>query len=253
MAREIKITILSTFANDKLVSENGVIVGKQNGGPAFYIEQALKDEGVFFTLKTGLKMEVKILITKDGEFGKVPKRPTQKGVRFSQIKTPFLLISSVLNEFNLANLPTFKGKIFFDVQGYVRNGNDFGRKKLWKPSKEILANIFCLKGTKEELQNIPKQYIEAQKQKILLITKGKLGCEIFAFAKRYIVKPSKVIASKNTIGAGDTFFAYFVSCFAKTANVLDSAKYAVKRTSAFLSAQNNHHHNQLFLEEIGCG
>ena len=247
------ITILSTFADDQLVSENGSVIGKQDGGPAFYLNRTLKNERAFFAMKTGPKMEVQILVTKDGEFGKVPQKPMQKGIRFSQIKTPLLLISSVLNEFDLANLSTFKGKTFLDVQGYVRNGNDFGKKKIWKPSKVVFANIFCLKGTKEELQNIPKKYVETQKQKVLLITKGKLGCEIFAFGKRYNIKPSKVVASKNTIGAGDTFFAYFVSRFAKTAKVLDSAKYAIKKTSLFLSAQNNHHHDQLFLEEIGCG
>lgn len=253
MVQENKITILSTFANDQLVSENGTTIGKQKGGPAFYLNQALKSEEMFFAMKTGPKMKVQILITKNGEFGKVPKRPTQKRIRFSQIKTPILLISSVLDEFDLTNLSTFRGKVFLDVQGYVRNGNNFGKKKIWKPSKVVFANIFCLKGTKEELQNIPKQYVETQKQKVLLITKGKLGCEIFAFGKRYNIKPSKIVASKNTIGAGDTFFAYFVSRFAKTAKVLDSAKYAIEKTSLFLSAQNNHHHNQLFLEEIGCG
>ncbi|MFH0712726.1 MAG: PfkB family carbohydrate kinase [Candidatus Jorgensenbacteria bacterium] len=253
MAQKNKITIISTFATDQLVSENGFIIDKQNGGPAFYLNRALKNEGVSFAMKTGPKMKVQILITRKGEFGRVLKRPTQKGVRFSQIKTPLLLISSVLDEFDLMNLSTFKGRVFLDVQGYVRNGDDFGKKKFWKPNKEVFANIFCLKGTKEELQNMPKQYVEAQKQKLLLITDGKLGCEIFAFGKRHTIKPSKIITSKNTIGAGDTFFAYFVLRYAKTAKVLDSAKYAVKKTSAFLSAQNKHHHNQLFLEEIGCG
>ena len=251
MEQENKITILSTFANDKLVNASGALLGRQKGGPAFYLKRAFEKENV--SLKTGPKMEVQILMTKNREFGKVPKIPKQKVIRFSQIKTSFLLISSVLNELDLAKHPNYRGKVFFDIQGYVRNGNDFGKKKLWKPNEKIFANIFCLKGTKEEVQNIPRQYVEAQKQKVLLITKGKLGCEIFAFGKRYNIKPSKVVASKNTIGAGDTFFAYFVSRFAKTAKILDSAKYAVKKTSLFLSKQNNHHHNQLFLEEIGCG
>lgn len=240
MTKKNKITIFSTFANDQLVSENGSVIGKQNGGPAFYLNRALKSEGAFFVMKTGPKMKVQILITRKGEFGRVSKRPAQKEIQFSQIKTPILLISSVLDEFDLINLSTFKGRIFLDVQGYVRDGNDFGKKKFWKPSGEAFANIFCLKGTEEELQNMPKPYIEAQKQKILLITKGKLGCEVFAFGKRYRIKPSKVVANKNTIGAGDTFFAYFVSRFTKTAKVIDSVKYAMIKTVAFLSAQNNH-------------
>lgn len=253
MARENKITILSTFANDKLIGEDGSVIGKQSGGPAFYLKQALENEGVSFDLKTGSKMEVEILMTRNGEFGKVPKSPAPKKIQFAKIKTPFLLISSVLNEFDLANLSAFNGKVFLDIQGYVRNGNDFGKKKLWSLNREVFENIFCLKGTMEELQNLPAQYVQAQKQKVLLITKGKRGCEIFVFGKRYILKPTKVVITENTIGAGDTFFACFVSRFVKTENVFDSVRYAVKRTSAFLSAQNVHHHNHLFREEIGCG
>ncbi len=198
-------------------------------------------------------MEVQILITKKGEFGRIPRRPTPRRISFSKIRTPFLIISSLLDELDLTNLSSFKGKVFLDIQGYVRNGNDFGKKKIWKPNKKVFANLFCLKGTKEELQNLPSQYLQKQKQRLLLITNGKRGCEVFAFGKRLVIKPSKVLKSKNTIGAGDTFFAYFVSRFAKKENVFDSARYAVNKTSSFLSAQNSHHHNLLFREEIGCG
>lgn len=234
MALENKITIFSTFANDKLISESGALISEQKGGPAFYLKQALENERALFVLKTGAKMEVQILMTRKGEFGKVCEKLAPKLIHFSRIKTPFLLISSVLNEFDLTNLSTFKGKVFLDIQGYVRNGDDFGKKKPWNPSKEIMSNIFCLKGTKEELQNIPTRYIKEQKQKLLLITNGKHASEVFAFGKRYIVRPWKVVISKNTIGAGDTFFACFVSRFAKTAKALDSVRYATKRTSAFL-------------------
>jgi len=253
MAQRNNITILSTFAKDKLFSEGGVLIRKQEGGPALFLKQALKNDGQDFVLQTGPKMEVEILVTEKGEFGKISRKLKSKRVSFSKIKTSFLIISSLLDEYDLAKLPTFKGKVFLDIQGYVRNGKDFGKKKIWKPDKEIFANIFCLKGTKEEMQNLPTQYIQQQKQKLLLITNGKHGCEVFAFGKRFVIKPSKVVKSKDTIGAGDTFFAYFISRFAKTENTLGSARYAINKTSQFLSAQNDHRHNQLFREEIGCG
>lgn len=253
MAQESKITILSTFASDKLVSENGVTIIEQEGGPAFYLKKVFEKEGTLFVLRAGSKINVQILVTRDGEFGKVLKNPTPKNIRFSQIKTPFLLISSVLDEFDLAQLPLFNGKVFFDVQGYTRDGTDFGKKKLWTASKAVFENILCLKGTKEELRYIPRQYLDAQKQKILIVTKGKSGCEVFVLGKRWVIRPPKVISSKNAIGAGDTFFAYFISYFIKTSKVLDSVKYAVKKTVVFLAAKNIHHHNQLFLEEIDCG
>lgn len=238
-----KITILSTFAEDKLVNERGSIIRRQKGGPAFYLTRALKSEKHPFTLKSGPVMKVEILITKKGEFGRIPNKLKPKSIRFSAIRTPLLVVSTIMDEFDLKNFPDFKGMIFLDVQGYVRDGNNFGKKKIWKPSKEVMANIFCLKGTKEELKNIPPQFIEAQKRKVLLVTNGKLGCGVFAFGKWYLIKPEKIIRARNTIGAGDTFFAYFVSKFVKTGEILGSVKYATESTSNFLSLQNMHHHN----------
>jgi hypothetical protein len=234
MTQKNEITIFSTFTKDKILSESEALIKEQEGGPAFYIKQAFEDEKINFVLKTSPKMNVQILITKNGEFGKVSKILKPKTIHFSQIKTPFLIISSVLNEFNLLELSNYQGRVFLDIQGYVRDGNSFGKKKLWKPKEGTFNNIFCLKGTREEWQNIPAQYFEIQKQKILIITDGKEGCEVFAFGKRYLVRPPKILALKNTIGAGDTFFAYFVSCLIKTESPLYSAKYATKKTSTFL-------------------
>ena len=148
-----------------------------------------------------------------------------------------MLISSVLDEFNLDNLQNYQGKVFLDIQGYGRDRNDFGQKKLWEPNDNIFANIFCLKGTKEELKNIPSKYIQKQKKKILIITNGEYGSEIFSFGKHYLIKPLSIIVCKNTIGAGDTFMANFVIRFLRTTNVLDSAKYATSKTSIFLKSK----------------
>lgn len=251
MAQKSNITVFSTFAVDRLVGESGILLGQQNGGPAFYLQQAFDKAKASFILRTGMKMDVQILLTTKGEFGKIPQKPLQSQVKFSGVSTPYAAVSTILNEFDLAGLPTYNGKVFLDIQGYVRNGNDFGRKKSWKPSREIFENIFCLKGTREEFRYLPVQYIQAQKQKILIITKGARGCEVFAFGKGYIVRPPKIISQKNTIGAGDTFFAYFISRFIKTTNALDGASYAVKRTSMFLATRNPLRHNNLFREEFG--
>lgn len=245
MIQENNITILSTFASDKLINKQGVVFAKQKGGPAFYLKSVFEREKILFILKTGSRINVDILITKNGEFGKIKKKPLIKNIQFSKIKTPYLLISSIANEFNLKGLSDFYGLLFFDAQGYTRNGDNFGQKFFWKANQTVFDKIFCLKGTKEELSNIPKNYFEAQKQKILLVTKGAGGCEVFAFGERFIVKPKKVIKTDNTIGAGDTFFAFFVSQFIKTGLVRDSVKYAIVMTSLFLSKQKNHHQSLL--------
>jgi len=183
------------------------------------------------------------LIKNDNEFGKVSTRPEPKLIDFSSVETTYIMISTILDDFKLMNLADYSGKVLIDVQGYTRDGNDFGKKKLWQPDPDIFANIFCLKGTEQELENVSKEYIKKQKQKILLITKGVRGCEAFVFGERYMIKPEQVVQTENTIGAGDTFFAYFVVQFIKTEDARASLKYATRKTSEFLLEQNNHHHN----------
>lgn len=246
MAYKSKITALSTFTNDVLI-KNGKIIGTQKGGPAFYIQQALMREQVLFSLITATLMTVEILLTKKGEFGRVLNNPVPKKVNFSKIRVPYLIISSVLNEFDLSELPKYQGKVFLDIQGYVRNGNDFGKKSLWRPQQEIFNKIFCLKGTQEELAYLPARYIQTQKQKILLITKGVRGCEAFIFGKRFLIKPTKKITAQNTIGAGDSFLAYFVANLIIIKNVFTGVKYATKKTAEFLITSKQHHWHNLLL------
>jgi hypothetical protein len=240
MKNNKKITIFSTFAIDKLIDKNRRIIREQKGGPAFYIASALKRENINFNLIKASLVRVEILIKDGEEFGRIRQKNKPKKINFSAINTPLILISTILNDFDLKGASTFKGNIFLDVQGYVRNGIEFGKKKQWKPSKEIASSIFCLKGTEEELSFIPFSLWKEQKQKILLITKGKLGCEIWNKGKKETIKPKKIIKNiENVIGAGDSFFAYFISKFLRTENPFLSAKCAADKTSEFL-AFNRH-------------
>lgn len=240
MGLKNKITILSTFASDKIIDEQGHLSGMQEGGPGFYFKKAFVKEKINFRLLTGQKLKVEILITRKGELGKIKERPLIKKVVFKKIKTPFLLISSVLDEFNLEQLHAFKGLVFLDIQGYVRSKGSFGQKKNWRPNEMIFSNIFCLKATREELKYIPSKYIKEQKQKILLVTKGRFGCDVFYFGKKFAIKPEKIIKINNAVGAGDTFFAYFISKYIKTYNVIASVKYATARVSIFLEKNISH-------------
>lgn len=235
-----QLTILSTYAQDTLINERGLTTQTQLGGPALYLQKVFSDEGISFDAPKFLDMDVQILIKPAGEYGKVVNQPKPQYVRFDAVTTPYLVVSSILNEFELANLGTYDGKVFFDVQGYVRDGKNFGGKQLWRPSIDFTKPIFCLKGTQEELSYIPTEIIQAQKQKILIETRGAKGCKLFAFGQEYQLLPTKVITTKNTIGAGDTFFAYFIANFIKGIEPVDCAIQAMESTSSFL------HHSQSF-------
>lgn len=209
---------------------------KEKGGPALFIEQVFKKEGVDFNANTSAG-KVDILITSKGEFGKITQKPKNTEIDFLKMKKSHVVISSLLDDFSFKNIEKFEEKIFLDIQGYVRNGDQFGKKKNWNIKHDIGKSIFCMKGTAEEIKFIPNAIINNQKKKILLITKGKEGCEIFAFGKRYVLKPDRIIKSDNTVGAGDTFFAYFISAFIKSEDVVGSVQYAIKKTSGFLETK----------------
>ncbi len=233
------MTILSTFAADTLKDKNGYIISRTIGGPAFYLSKALEADKVPYELRTGRKMNVEILVKKNGEFGRIPLKPISKKVKFADINTPLLIISTILDEFKLADLSLFKGKVFLDVQGYVRDGKRFGHKKFWKADNSVMRAIFCLKGTEEELTYIPAAYLEQQKKKVLIITKGNKGSIIFDSGKRYTVKPSIIIKTRDTIGAGDTFFAYVISKFIKDqGSIVDAVRYGTRKTEEFLQAKH---------------
>jgi len=235
MKKQKEITIFSTFAKDKIIDRKTGVINIKRGGPAFYLSNVFNKEKVPFTIISTSRAEIEILITSSGEVGKVKKKPKIQKINFSRIKTPFIVISTILNDFIFDNVASYKGKIFLDIQGYVRDGRRLGGKKIFSPSREITSSIFCLKGTKKELRYIPKTWFEQQKRKILIITKGELGCEVFVLGRKFKMKVKKKISTLNNIGAGDVFFAYTIGKFLKTNKFLESIKYAIEKTSKFLS------------------
>ncbi|MDP3975827.1 MAG: PfkB family carbohydrate kinase [bacterium] len=229
------ITLFSTLAKDTLVDNDGNTIKEQVGGPAFYLLKIFRKEKISTITKLAGPVGVQILVNEYGEFGKIPKIPKKIKIDFKKVNTPFSVISTLLDEFNLQSLDKYKGKIFLDIQGYVRDGLNFGKKQSWRPPPEIMNNIFCLKGTEEELSYLPEKFLRIQKQKILLITRGGKGCKVFTNEKFFTVKPDQIIETSDTIGTGDTFFAYFIAQFLKTGDVVASGQWATEQTARFLT------------------
>jgi len=232
------ITILSTFAQDKIINKDAGTERIVRGGPAFYISKVFEEEKLPFNLITASDAEVEILVEKGDEIGKLTKKPIVKKVDFIKIKVPFLLISTLLDDFDLSGAPSFKGKVFLDIQGYVRDGERFGGKKLFNPTVKVQSSIFCLKGTEEELNYIPRNWLASQKKKILVVTRGKGGGTAFIYGEKSDFDVKQKILSGDTIGAGDTHFAYVASRFIKKNDFLESIEYANSKTSDFLLSKS---------------
>lgn len=224
------IKIYSTFSEDIILDKDCTLIKK--GGPAFFIEQIFKKYKIKHKLHIGDVIKVQINITNKGEYGKIISS-IKENKKIQSIKNnDIIVISTIGREWILDDkiIPN-QAKIFLDIQGYVRikeKFNKFFKNNFWN-------KIYCVKGTEREINKLPKNIIKNQKKKCLIITKGDKGSVIYFNNKRYLFHSDR-IKVKNTIGAGDTFFAAFVAHFAKTNDVVKSAKFAMKEVKKFLNS-----------------
>lgn len=239
--RKNKITLISSFAADRLFDQNNNLIREQKGGPAFFVSNVFRKMKTPYSIIPSPKMLVEILLKDGDEFGKIEFRPALK-IDYANIDTPYIFISPILNEFSLKNVDQYKGKIFLDAQGFTREAGELGKKKKWESTNLVENSIFCLKAADYELPYLKKRFLKKQKERILLLTQGAKGCTVYAFGKSFFVKPKRIIKSPDTLGAGDTFFAYFISQYIITKDTYKSASYAVDKTSNFLASKI--HHNQ---------
>lgn len=228
------ITIFSTHAQDILVDESGKILSRQEGGPILFLEQALNNLKVPFYARSGEKVTVNILINKKGEFGTIPTNPIIVKAKEDKFSS-WVIISTLLNEWDISNLvKNPQLKLFVDLQGYVRNGKNLGRKHLWEELVFFHNSIYCIKGTKEEICYIPPKILESQKSRMLLVTKGPNDLDLYYKNHHYSIPVKSIRKPKDTIGAGDSFFGYYVGHLFLGKGPKEAAVEAVKATTNFL-------------------
>lgn len=229
---KMPITVVSTYTTDVLLNERGEQLEVDEVGPARFIRNALENEDLQFDLIAGSPMTVEILVTSKGEFGKVPNRPTKR--RIPAFTSDWVIISTVLDEWDVASITRWPARLFVDLQGYVRNGNDFGCKQQWDEVGLFADNVFCLKGTREEFEYIPKKIVEQQKQRMMVITDGSKGIELFYKGRLVRIPVHRLIGLKDTIGAGDTFMASLAAAMYKGLEPIEAVEYSSKMTARFL-------------------
>lgn len=215
----MKVAVISTFAVDKLVDEN---IEVRSGGPALFIISMLNKFGIPYTLFTTNAI-VRINMRNGVEKGRVDYVGS---ISATVDDTDIVLISTLLDEFKLKAVGKF---CCVDLQGYVRDGSDFGKKKCFD-SKE-LETFDVVKVTKRELTYISKS--RTKKIKLLLVTNGAKGFEVITRDKKYRFNVDEV-KSINTVGAGDTFFTAFCIKYYQTRDIIQSAEFAKEITTNFL-------------------
>ena len=230
MGRKTPVTVVSTRSIDVLIDPQKGIIQSQDGGPAFFISRAFKEEKMPYSLVTGRVIHVEILLTPQGERGKIPNL-IQAPRKLPPITTEAMLLSTIVDEWPCM-WPQFHGRQFIDVQGYVRDPKSFGGKKRFAWGT---ARPYCIKATAEEIRFVPTALVASQKkERLLIITRGAEGVSVYHAGRHFSVKPKRIIKREHMIGAGDTFFAHFVAHLLRSKDLQQSAVRATAHTVSFL-------------------
>lgn len=231
------ISVVSSFSDDILLDKAGHYLDIKPGGPALFITKVLKDEHIVFKLFSTDKLITEIKLMGDDEFGKLKFSP--KPIKAEKIKlNSWTIVSTINSEWDISRIRKVD-YLFLDVQGFVREGRHFGKKKNWPQVTELTDRIYGIKGTAEEISCLPKQFVRHQKKKLLVTTYGVDGAEVFWRGIKYKIKAEPIKGLTDTIGAGDTFFTHFVLGLYHNFHPKEAAEEASRKTAIFLRQKND--------------
>jgi FMN phosphatase YigB (HAD superfamily) len=227
------IKVFSTYTKDIVFNGNNQVIRTQKGGPAFFIENVFKKNKVRNEIKFA-KADINIRIICGKEKGILADNKLKQKKVYNIKDNDTILVSTVDNEWMFPSKLPQNAKIFLDVQGYVRAA----KKDRLIYKSNFWNDIFCIKGNSQEIKELPKDIIKSQKNKCLITTNGSRGATIYFKGRKHTFN-TKNIKSRDTIGAGDTFFAGFIAKFIKdNGDIEKSGKYAGEEVGKFLSDKN---------------
>lgn len=204
------IDVYSTLARDIVIDHINNKTSELIGGPATFISAALKLEGIKEHCYVGPVVDVRLEINHDGELGSVAQVTPNEGTLTQT--SDAALISTLLREWDPIAVSEIYNEVYLDAQGFVRAPNVLGAKTIWNEFRgDWIKKVRCLKVTALELAYIPPLSLEDQKTRMLLVTKGLDGVDVYVEGVHLSFKPPRIVNAKDTIGAGDTFFAHTVS------------------------------------------
>lgn len=232
--KKSKIQVISTFAEDRYFFKENQTRKIKKGGPAFWITETLTDLRVPFDVTTGeTEAIVDIIVEKNDEDGKIVSLPLISEEPTYQADA--FIISTIGDEFDLAKIANLRGIIALDVQGYVRSSTMKG-EEIYQFPKMMEERIDILKTNEAELKHLDQQFIISQQNRIMLVTRGTEGFELYTSGVRTFL-PSNPIVAPDTIGAGDVLLSAFVATYSKSKDAMQSALFARTYVEKFLAAK----------------
>jgi hypothetical protein len=225
------VTLIASRTIDHINDLDKSATFTRPGGPALYSKGAIEALGYRVHLVTSARPAAvrvtiknrceKIRVDRIGKIS-IPKRlPTQN-----------VVLSPILDEIDLRQLNERDCRIFLDAQGYFRTkGSD--RLRRWICSPRLVRNVLVLKVNQPESSHVSEEILALFRSRVLLITRGREGVEIWDHGRRRVVRGHPV-KSSNTLGAGDVFFGSFVATYMRSGDVLSAGRLAVQKAEELL-------------------
>lgn len=225
------VTLIASRTADHIHNLDNLIESVRPGGPAFYCKQAIEALGCNVHLLTA-RRPVTVHITIQDRHEKIRIERIGKITLQGRLPTRNVLLSPILSEFNLEQMAQRNCRIFLDAQGYIRaRGEDLTQR--WVCTPLILKNVVALKVNHRESNCVPEEILNLFRSRILLITHGQEGVEVWDHGKQYRVHGQPVEVT-DTLGAGDTFFGSFVAAYLQSGDVSSATQLAVEKAEQLL-------------------
>lgn len=203
------------------------------GGPARYVGEALRELRQPFTLFTGEEAQVQVVNTPEGQQYIIPPLPPIPLP--DTLTADAIILSPIMREIDVANLPHLNGIVIADLQGFVRTP--------FRPTDETddrfaLTALFraasIVKATERELARLDEESKQALVNVILLVTAGDRGAAVRVRGKETWVS-ARPVKSTHCIGAGDIFLAAFTVATLEGQNPVHATECAARFTEDALA------------------
>lgn len=226
------IAVIASFAEDHIDFNKTPEI--RRGGPALFITQALERLHTPYQLFSGkYPAEVNIRMIDGEEVGTINRADPIEISISHEFQT--YIISTLLNEFPLERVIELSGFVAVDMQGYVRRPG--GGRRIYPVTSRIAEKLSCVKVAHRELPYLEPSFVESQKQRILIVTRGARDVTFWVEGKESQVSVEKSVKIRNTIGAGDIFLASFTVAIMRGLTVKDAVLFARDEVYSFLEAR----------------
>lgn len=227
------IILISTRTVDRVSTPDGIV--EAAGGPPRFVVPALAHLGWDCQVITGAVATVEVVARDGGEEYVVPSLPA---IRLpGRVRADAIILSPIMREIDIYRLPDLEGMVVADLQGFVRHpGVRSGNPDRNVDLTPLLRHVDVVKATAGELDALSRPSRAMLSDKMLVMTCGQQGALVIQGGTSATI-PGRPVNGVPTIGAGDTFLAYFTARVLEGAAADEAARVAARLTEAFLKAR----------------